>query len=239
MTTVSYSPNQTPILRDVVNRVLNECGIQSQPDLTTSQLLATVTAINAVNDGINDIKFRNRWEWLKRTAVINLVVGTLSYAMPADFVRMAHPMTPYNGIGIGRALQEMTPDEYWQMVPSVGLTTPGTPYLYMVDSSVLNLWPAPDTNFISLWPQMQFVYFKGPARPLGAEDQLLAVDIPPEFIECLVAFGKWKMKLLLEYPDWQAEQARYEQALKVQINRGNAGRKASRLRTTFPSNSVW
>jgi hypothetical protein len=111
--------------------------------------------------------------------------------------------------------------------------------MYMADSQTLTIYPAPDANFISQWPQLQFVYFKGPQRPLGAADQLLAVDIPPEFLECLVAFGKWKMKLFLEYPDWQAEQARYEQSLRVQMNRNNASRRAPRLRMTYPSNSVW
>ena len=109
----------------------------------------------------------------------------------------------------------------------------------MVDSSVVTMAPAPDSNFIALWPNLQYIYFQGPQRPLGAADQLLAVDIPPEFIEALVAFGKWKMKLFLEYPDWQAEQQRYEQCLRVQMNRNNAGRRAPRLRMTYPSNSVW
>ena len=239
MTTLVYSPNQTPTLKDLVNRILNECGIASQPDLTTSNFLGTVTAINAVNDGVNDIKYRNRWEWLKETSVLDLNPGINSYAMPANFVRMAHPMTPWDGSALGRSLQEQTPDEYWQMIPSIQSSTPGTPYLYMVDSSVVSLWPAPDSNFISQWPQIRFTYFKGPERPLGAVDQGIAVDIPPSFIEALVAFGKWKMKLFLEYPDWQAEQGRYEQALRVQINLTNSGRRAARLRTTYPSNTVW
>jgi hypothetical protein len=239
MTTVIYTPAQTPILRDVVNRILNECGIQSQADLTTSNFLGTVTAINAVSDAVNDIKLRDRWEWLKYTAVVTPVAGQTSYPLPADFVRMAHPMTPWNGTMMGRSLQEQTADEYWQMIPSIQSATPGTPYMYMADSQTLTIYPAPDANFISQWPQLQFVYFKGPQRPLGAADQLLAVDIPPEFLECLVAFGKWKMKLFLEYPDWQAEQARYEQSLRVQMNRNNASRRAPRLRMTYPSNSVW
>ena len=70
-------------------------------------------------------------------------------------------------------------------------------------------------------------------------DQNIAINIPPEFIEAVVAFAKWKMKLFLEYPDWQAEQMRYEQALRVQMNRANAGRRAPRLRMTYNSNTVW
>jgi hypothetical protein len=239
MTTVSYTPNQTATLKDTVNRILNECGIPAQANLVTSQYLGTVTAINAVNDAINDIKFRNRWEWLKATVVLDLQVGNLSYTPPDDFVRMAHPFTPWNGVTLGRSLQELTPDEYWQMIPSSGTMTPGTPYCYMVDSNVINLWPTPNADFIALWPQLLYTYFKGPARPLGAADQALAIDVPPEFTEAVVAFGKWKIKLMLEFPDWQAEQARYEQVIRVQMNRNNAGRKAPRLRTTFPSNQVW
>jgi hypothetical protein len=239
MTTVSYTPNQSPTLLDMVNRILNECGIASQADLATSNFLGTITAVNAVNDAINDIKYRNRWEWLKETVVLDLVPGTLSYPVPANFGRMAHPMTPWDGTTVARSLQEQTPDEYWQMIPSIQTSNPGTPYLYMVDGNTINLWPAPDTNFVNQWPQMMFTYFKAPERPLGVSDQLLVIDVPPSFVEVIAAFGKWKMKLFLEYPDWQAEQARYEQALRVQMNAGNAGRRAPRLRMTYPSNSVW
>jgi len=239
MTTVQFTPNQTPTLKDFVNRILNECGLQSQADLTTSQFLGTIVAINATNDGINDIKYRNRWEWLKRTAVITLVNGVNSYAMPADFVRMAYPFYFWNGVTKGIPLNEKTPDEYSQLIPGLPAGSAGTPQYYMVDSNVVTIYPTPDTNFVTSWPNLQYVYFQGPQRPLGAADQALAVDIPPEFIEALTAFGKWKMKLFLEYPDWQAEQARYEQCLHVQMNRNNAGRRAPRLRPTYNNVSVW
>ena len=239
MTTVQFTPNQTPTLKDVVNRILNECGLQSQADLTTSLFLGTITAINATNDAINDIKFRNRWEWLKRTAVITLVNGVNSYAMPADFVRMGHPFVPWNGVTKGTPMAEKTPDEFYQAIPGLPAGSAGTPQFYMVDSSTVTVYPTPDTNFVTSWPNLQYVYFQGPQRPLGAADQALTIDIPPEFIEALVAFGKWKMKLFLEYPDWQAEQTRYEQCLHVQMNRNNAGRRAPRLRTTYDNVSVW
>ena len=239
MTTVQFTPNQTPPLKDVVNRILNECGLQSQADLTTSQFLGTVTAINATNDAVNDIKFRCRWEWLKRTAVVNLAAGVNSYAMPADFVRMGHPFVPWNGSVKGMPMQEKTPDEFYQLIPGLPAGSAGTPQFYMVDSNVVTVYPTPDANFVATWPNLQYVYFQGPQRPLGAADQALAVDIPPEFIEALVAFGKWKMKLFLEYPDWQAEQQRYETCLHVQMNRNNAGRRAPRLRTTYNNTTVW
>ena len=239
MTTVQFTPNQTPTVNNFVNRILNECGIPTQPDLTTSTFLGVTTAINAINDGINDIKFRNRWEWLKRTAVIVLTPGVASYAMTADFIRMAHPMCGWNGAVLGSQIAELTPDEYYQMIPGLPAGSAGTPQYYMVDSNVLTLYPTPDSNFVASWPNLQYVYFQGSQRPLGAADQALAVDIPPEFIEALAAFGKWKMKLFLEYPDWQAEQARYEQCLHVQMNRNNAGRRAPRLRNTYNIVSVW
>ena len=239
MTTVSYTPNQTTTLLEVVNRVLNECGIESQADLPTSNFLGTVTAINAVNDAINDIKFRNRWEWLKRTAVIDLVAGINSYALPADFTRMCYPFTPYTGVQFSMQLRELTPDEWNQIVPTLVINQPGTPQYYMVDSNVVTFGPAPNSEYISTYPQVQYTYFQGPAAPLGASDQSSALDIPPEFIEAVVAFAKYKMKIFLEFPDWQMEQARYEQALHVQMNRNNAGRRAPRMRMTYNSNTVW
>ena len=239
MTTVSYTPNQTPTLFDVVNRVLNECGIESQLDLTTSNFLGTVTAINAINDAINDINFRNRWEWQKQTAVIDLADGINSYALPANFVRMCYPFTPSSGSSFSMQLRELTPDEWNQIVPTLVINQPGTPQYYMVDSNVVTLGPAPNSEYISTYPQLQYTYFKGPAAPLGASDQNSAIDIPPEFVEAVVAFAKYKMKLFLEYPDWQVEQARYEQALHVQMNRNNAGRRTPRMRMTYNSNTVW
>ena len=239
MTTVNYTPAQMPTLLEVVNRVLNECGIQSQPNLTSSQFLGTVTAMNAVNDAVNDIKMRNRWEWIKTTAVLTLVPGISSYTMPSDFVSMAHPMMMWDGTNLNQTLQELTPDEFWQMYPPTNISTPGTPSVYMVDSNVTTLWPSPSASFIATYPQLRYIYFKAAARPLTVADQALTLDIPAEFLEAVVAFGKWKMKLFLEYPDWQAEQARYEQAIRVQINRTNAGRRAPRMRLTYPSNTVW
>lgn len=239
MTTVQFTPNQTPTLKEFVNRILNECGLQSQADLVTSQFLGSTVAINAANDGVNDIKFRNRWEWLKRTAVVGLIPGVNSYPMTADFVRMAHPFCAWNGIVKSIPLNEKTPDEWYQLVPTLPAGSAGTPQFYMVDSNVVTIYPTPDTNFVTSWPNLQYVYFQGPQRPLGAADQALAIDIPPDFTEALVAFGKWKMKLFLEYPDWQVEQQRYEQCLRVQMNRNNAGRRAPRLRTTYNSTSVW
>ena len=239
MTTVGFTPNQSPSLLDTVNRILNECGIQSQPNLASSQFLGTITALNAVNDAVNDIKMRMRWEWLKSTSVVNLVAGTSSYPMPSDFVRMAHPFMLWDGTNLNNTLQELTPDEFWQMYPPTNLSTPGTPQVFMVDSNVLTIWPSPSTTFISTYPMLRYIYFKGAARPLGTADQASAIDVPPEFLECVVAFGKWKMKLFLEYPDWQAEQQRYEQSLRVQMNANNAGRRTPRLRQTYPSNTVW
>jgi hypothetical protein len=239
MTTVNYAPPTAFTLKEMVNRILNECGIQSQADLTTSTFLGTTTAINAVNDAINDIKFRNRWEWLKATAVINLQAGIGSYNLPVDFARMCYPFTPYTGSQFSRQIRELTPDEWNQIVPTLVINQPGTPQYYMVDSTVVTVAPAPDTNFVTTYPQLSYTYFKGPWRPLAAVDQNLAIDIPPEFAECVAAFGKWKMKLFLEYPDWQAEQMRYEQSLHVQMNRNNAGRRKPRLRNTYNSNTVW
>ena len=141
--------------------------------------------------------------------------------------------------GVQTCALPISPDEWNQIVPTLVIDQPGTPQYYMVDSDVLTLGPAPDSNYVSTYPQLIYSYFKGPQRPLGAEDQTLAIDVPPEFVEAVVAFAKWKMKLFLEYPDWQAEQARYEQALHVQMNRNNAGRRVARMRMTYNSNTVW
>lgn len=239
MTTVSYSPNQTPILKDLVNRILNECGIESQNDLPTSNFLGTVTAMNAVNDAVNDIKCRNRWEWLKASAVIDLQDGIGSYALPANFSRMCYPFVPFTGSSYSMQLRELTPDEWNQIVPTLVINQPGTPQYYSVDSNVVTLGPAPNSEYISTYPQLTYSYYKGPSAPLGASDQLLAVDVPAEFVEAIVAFGKWKMKLFLEYPDWQAEMGRYEQCLHIQMNKNNAGRRTPRMRLTYNSNTVW
>jgi len=239
MTTVNYAPPTAYTLKEMVNRILNECGVPSQADLTTSNFLGTVTAINAVNDAVNDIKLRNRWEWLKMTAVIDLQAGIGSYNLPVDFVSMNTPFTPYTGSQFSQQIRELTPDEWSQIVPTLVINQPGTPQYYMVDSTVVTLAPAPDANYVATYPQLSYGYFKGAWRPLAAADQNLAIDIPPKFSECVAAFGKWKMKLFLEYPDWQAEQMRYEQSLHVQMNRNNAGRRKPRLRNTYNSNTVW
>lgn len=226
MTTVQLNSPSFPSTINLVNRILNECGIESNTTLS-AQNFRSNTALQAVNDAVADIHYRNRWTFQKRLTFFNMVVGVNQYVLPADFMRLAIPP-----ILNGNRLKEYTPEEWAAFIPEgSNQIANGMPQAFCVDMNIFRLWPIPDSQTISLYPQLSYIYFMGPGARLGTSDDNATVNLPIDFLEAVVAFGKWKVKMLLEYPDAGAEQQRYESCLRTLMNRDAKGRRQPRLRT--------
>ena len=66
------------------------------------------------------------------------------------------------------------------------------------------------------------------------------INLPPEFVPCLIAYGKFAVKAFLEYPDATGEIQLYEKLLSIRINAGRSMRKAPRLRQSGAVRSkIW
>lgn len=230
MTTVQVSYPGMPKLLDVANRVLRESGAYTVNTLNPGNVQSQVV-LDALNDGIWQIYNRNRWQWTNTTIGIDLLPMQMDYPMPADFDRISMQPT-YNGF----PLREYTQDEWGSVIVpyiSQGQTVQGSPAFFKVSPAVLTLWPAPTSDSIANVPQLMFNYYKTPGVRFDNTDDTVAPNLPAEFLDCLVSFGKWRLKTFLEYPDAMAEAQRFEQLLQVQMNRDDRGRKPNQMRQMF------
>lgn len=242
MTTVQATYPGMPKLLDVANRVLRECGAYTVNSLNPGNIQSQVV-LDALGDGLWQIYNRKRWQWTNTTISISLVANQADYPLPADFDRVS-VLPTYNGL----TLREFTQDE-WNTailpVSSQGQSDAGSPSCFKVSPAVLTLWPTPTSAAIAVVPSLQFSYYKTPGLRFDNTDDAIPPNLPVEFLDCLVTFGKWRLKTFLEYPDAMTEAQRFEQLLQVQMNRDDRGRKPNQMRSLYgPSmigqgNSGW
>lgn len=230
MPNVQVSYPAMPKLLDVVNRILREVGAYPVPSLNPGSTQSQV-ALDAVNDGIWQIYNRNRWSWTNTTIYIPLVANQTDYSVPADFDRLSQSPI-YNGY----VLSEYTPDEWTQRVSGLAdmaSTQPGAPICFKLTANVMTVFPAPVASVIAVVPSIQFSYYKNPGTRLDNTDDAVGPNLPIEFVDCLVTFGKWRLKAFMEYPDAQLEAQRFEQLLSIQMNRNLRGRKPNQMRQQY------
>lgn len=225
-----------PQLLDVVNRIIRESGGYAVGSLSPGSTQSQV-ALDAVNDGIWQIYNRNCWSWANTTIYVPLVANQTDYPVPADFDRLSQ-----NPVYNGYVLNEYTPDEWTQRAAGVASmigTQAGSPICYKLTANVMTVFPAPVASVIAVNPAITFSYYKNPGTRFDNTDGAVAPNLPVEFVDALVTFGKWRLKAFLEYPDAQAEAQRFEQLLSIQMNRNLRGRKPNQLRQQFePANNI-
>lgn len=224
MTNVLPSPSLMPSILTMVKRVKRECGLPEPTTLVATTDKTAIVALDALNDAAVDIYSRKRWEWQESLYGVTLVSGTTQYALPADFMRLAQP--PEAG---GYPVQGLTEEEWMQYVPLVS-TTSGSPQYYTVHGYIFEIWPAPTDDYIAQYPILPFTYYRQPPARLDGSDDAANLNLPVEFVECLIAYGKFKVKAFLEYPDAGGEVQLYEKLLFTRMNAGRSMRRAPRLR---------
>ena len=215
MSVVQSGSLSVPVALDMVNRVQRECGVETITSLASGNDRSEVVR-EALNDSIIDLYNRARWEWLMQVYNLPLVAGQDSYQLPQNFMRLASPVRITN-----TPMKEYTALDWPYYIPTVDPGGQGGPHSYMIQGQVLWVFPPPDATTVYYNPVFVMGYYKHPGVriPASAAGDTMTWDVPPEFVEPLIVFGKWKLKLFMEYPDAQAEQGRYEQLIQQNLNR--------------------
>lgn len=217
---MGYRPSRD--VMTVVNRVFRETGLPEVSHLMGKQ---AQIVLEALNDGCTDIWQRHRWPFQRYTAALPLVADQQEYTLPADFDRMASPFR----VGY-LTLEEKTPEEWWNGQYG-DITSTGQPYLYTIESLVAKFYPIPHAAFVDVYPFLRYQYFKTQPERRTTASATSSWDLPLDFENAMVSFGKARLKQFLEYPDWETEQRAYEMALKVLRDKYREVRVAPRLRT--------
>lgn len=217
---MGYRPSRD--VMTTVNRVFRESGLPEVAHLMGKQ---AQIVLEALNDGCADIWQRHRWPFQRYTASLVMVANQQEYTLPADFDRIASPFR----IGY-LTLEEKTPEEWWN--GQFGdITSVGQPYLYTVESLTAKFFPTPNDSFVDAYPTLRFQYFKTIPTRRTTADATSSWDLPLDFENALVCFGKASLKRFLEYPDWERDQQAYEMALKTLRDKYREVRVAPKLRT--------
>lgn len=222
-------------LLDLVNRIRNECGIESVPSSAVNYDVRSVTVANAVNDAVTEIWRAVRWPWTRTRGSIAWVAGTSEYNLPNRFMRVA--MAPEAAPGTG-PMNELPVDEW--VLYGLGSQDPyptGTPATVVFYKNYFKVWPAPSTDFVAAYPTLTMEYFRTPP-PRVVEDND-GIEVPTEFVPAVVAYGKWKLKLHIGDSDWKWEQAEFERQKTNEIQRYHVGRRANQMIPDDFTPSVW
>lgn len=208
---------------DILNRVMRETGLPEVSAITSKQ---AKIALESLNDAFADIWQRHRWTFQRYTAALAMVDSQQDYSLPADFDRMASNFRVRS-----LPLEELSPEQWWAAGYG-GITSYGQPYVYTVDSLTARFYPIPDAGFVANSPTISFQYFKAmPSRRVAA-DINSSWDLPLDFEDAQVRFGKSRLKQFLEYPDYRDDMQSYEQALRVLFNKYREVRVAPRFHIT-------
>ena len=228
MTTVNVTRSSFPTTLELVNRVLNECGVESFSSQTATGNNKQIGIVLAsINDAVFDLNYRKRWNFQKTIYYEPLVAGQTDYPLPSGFMRLETPVMIGNTI-----LDEFLADEFVQRVPFMDATS-GTPIIFMVDGNYLKVWPSPTQNVVDTYKQMRYSFYKGPTERLTTEDGAATINLPLDFLEAVVCFAKWKFKTFLEYPDANIERARFDELVRLLMNKDDLGLKEYSLRPEY------
>lgn len=235
MTTVQAASTQIPGLLAIVNRVLNECALPSWSSLAAMDYKGTLV-LDAVNDAVVEIHRKKRWSWTRSTYFYPLVAGQTDYPLPADFESMAYPP-----IWNGTQLREYTPDDWYAQYPFwSSIASSGGPMACTTDAQFFRIYPAANASAIAAAPHIRIIYQRTAGGRLTNANDNAAFNIPFEFLEAIVAFGKWKLKTFLEYPDADKEYARYQEVIR---DMASSDRQTATMYTMRPNvygnNSEW
>lgn len=225
-----------PSCLTMVNRVLEECGDLEVSSLNPGTRNSKI-ALEALNDAQAAIWDANRWFWQRVVYNLALVAGQSDYALPARFERLAEPLN-LGATGGFQTIREYTPEEWSQLNLGVPATT-GTPRAFKIQNTTLTMTPAPSTDFVADYPTISFTYFQEQPSRRGITDDANSWDVPGNFYDVMIYFGKSRLKQYLQFPDWQADMQAYEMGLRVNLNKARQGRPPARVRPVNWIVSEW
>ena len=235
MPVLTENTNYSWSLLDLVNRVRNECGIESVPSSAKDYDMRCVSVTNALNDSVAELWRLVRWPWTRYRASMPWVAGTSEYNLPARFYRLAVPPEAVPG---GGPMQELPADE-WAMT-GFGTQDPypeGTPSTVVVYQNYFKVWPAPSAQHVASYPNTEYWYFREPPPRVYQDSD--GIELPEELIPACVAFGKWKLKLHIGDSDWRTHADEYERLKTEAMARYHVGRRANRMIPDDFTPSLW
>ena len=224
----------SPSVLETVNRVLEECGVAPVTVLTSRP---AQIALQGLNDGCNDIWSRQRWTFARGLSVVSLVASQKDYALPARFDRMASNFRTNLATGY-TDLIELSPEEWWQNHMGTS-SSDGTPRAYTIKQLTVMFYPTPSAEFIAQCPTLEFEYFQSTPPRMASTNGSSAWDVPLDFYDAMVKYGKSKLKQYLEYPDGPMNMQEYEMSLQILKGKYREVRSFPTLRTKNPVISVW
>ena len=222
-------------LLDLVNRIRNECGIESVPSNAVGFDFRSITVTNAINDCVTELWRAARWPWTRSRVSVAWVAGTSEYNHPLRFYRLASAPEASPGAG---PMQEIPVDE-WVMY-GVGGQSPyptGTPTSVVFYKNYFKVWPAPSTDFVATYPTLTMEYFRTP--PPRVTDDADGIEVPQELVPLVVAYGKWKLKMHVGETDWKFEKEEYDRLKMEELARYHVGRRANQMIPDDFTPSVW
>lgn len=227
-----------PSCLTMVNNVMRELGIPAVSSLSPGTNESRIV-LEGINDAVADIWNRNRWDFQRYTYSLPLVSGQDEYAVPADFGRVSLPFR-LPGSRSAFEIQEMTPEEFYSSGYGVDITTPqGQPQVFFVQHQTMKFWPTPNDNFVDQVPIIQFGYFKKSPPRREITDSSNSWDLPLDFYDALMRFGKARLKEYLQYDDAVMNYQQYEQALAIQEAKWRQARKVPTMRPPQSVISEW
>lgn len=224
----------SPSVLASVNRVLLECGAPTVSVLTSRP---AQIALEGLNDGCHDIWSRQRWTFARGAASIALVASQRDYALPARFDRMAESFRSNAAMGYS-SLVEISPEEWWRN--NFGTSTQdGTPYVFTIKQLTVSFYPTPSAEFISQCPVLEFEFFQSTPPRMSTAMGTGAWDVPLDFYDAMIKYGKAKLKQHLEYPDSPMNLQEYEMSLQILKGKYREVRGAPTLKPRNVNVSEW
>lgn len=106
---------------------------------------------NIINQGIRDLAVRFDWPFLAKTATVSLVVGSDTYALPADMLKLGAVTL----VGTSTRLAETSPSRVWEDEGDNPST--GTPDRFWLWGNSIVVRPIPDST-----GTLKFWYYRSP-----------------------------------------------------------------------------
>lgn len=203
-----------PSLLSLASRIRREVTKESLTSLNDDPINNVI--VDAVNDSVEDIYYRNRWNWAKVIWNLVWVAAQSEYALPGDFQRLSTEPVINNMM-----LKEVSPEEWWRNTYSPSWNSnsslQGQPSSYMVDRSTIKFWPIPSTSFVDANATSPILYYRHPSARLTLTDGASSPDLPVEFTEAVVRYAVARLKIFLQWSDFALDMDRYEKIIQNRI----------------------
>jgi hypothetical protein len=221
-------------LLNLVNRVRNECGVESVPSDAATYDFRSTLVTNKINDACMYIWRAARWPWTRQRTTLVWVAGQSEYNHPDRHMRVA--VGPIITTG-SAPLPEIPVDEWPLMVGHPDPYPEGTPSRFTVYSNFMKVYPAPSADFVATYPNAQIEWFK--EQPPRVTDDNDGIEVPEAFVPIIVAYAKHGLLLHLGDTAYKEELGLYNQLMAQELAQYHVNRRVNRMIPDDYTVSLW